>query len=184
MTKKVQPKLENTKVPEVVFKTADKLKEGEQCSGEDLYDLSTKEIFENKKIVLFALPGAYTPTCSSQHLPGYEENYDKLKELGVDEVYVLSVNDAFVMVNWARDLNVQKVQIIPDGNAEFTEKIGMLVDKANLGFGKRSWRYSMYVENGEIKKVFSEKGFSDNFKDDPFEVSNAQTMLDYLKTQK
>jgi peroxiredoxin len=168
-------------VPQVTFKTRvrdESIKEGNPFSWKDL---TTDEIFKGKKVVLFSLPGAFTPTCSSTHLPGYEEKYDEIKSLGVDEVICLSVNDAFVMYQWAQNLGVEKVFMLPDGNCEFTEKMGMSVQKENLGFGKRSWRYSMFVDNGEIKKIFIEPGFSDNYEEDPFEVSDADTMIEYLK---
>jgi thioredoxin-dependent peroxiredoxin len=176
-----QPLKEGEHVPEVVFKTRVR---DETVGGENPYrwqDVSSKEIFSGKKVVVFGLPGAFTPTCSSTHAPGFETKYDEFKKLGVDEVYCLSVNDAFVMKQWADKLGVKKVKMLPDGNAEFTEKMGMLVKKENLGFGKRSWRYSMLVDNGTIKKIFSEAGFSDDCATDPFEVSGADTMLSYLK---
>ena len=171
-------------VPKVVFKTHTHDK---NICGDDPFawvEQTTDDIFKDRKIVLFALPGAFTPTCSSQHLPGYEKMYDEFKSLGVDEVYCLSVNDAFVMNAWREDQKVSKVKLLPDGSADFTRAMGMLVKKRNLGFGERSWRYSMYVENSEIKKIFVEPGFSDDCPDDPFEVSDAKTMIDYLKTLK
>lgn len=176
-----QPQNEGAKVPEVVFKTRVR---DESIGGENPYrwqDVSTSEIFDGKRVVVFGLPGAFTPTCSSTHLPGFEKHYDDFKALGIDEVYCVSVNDAFVMKQWADKLEVSKVQMLPDGNAEFTKGLGMLVKKENLGFGDRSWRYAMYVENGEITKLFIEPGLSDNCPDDPFEVSDAETMLAYLK---
>lgn len=171
-------------VPQVVFKshTHDK-----NVCGDDPFawiDVSTGDLFKGKKVVVFSLPGAFTPTCSSQHLPGYEKHYDEFKELGVDEVICLSVNDAFVMEAWKEDQGAERVKLLGDGTGEFTEKMGMLVEKNNLGFGKRSWRYSMYVDDGEIKKIFVEPGFQDNCPTDPFEVSDAETMLDYLKSEK
>lgn len=169
------------RVPEVTFKTRVR---DESVEGPNPYrwqDVTSSDIFAGKKIVVFALPGAFTPTCSSTHAPGYEAAYDQIKALGVDEIYCLSVNDAFVMKKWADDLGLSKVKMLPDGNAEFTRKMGMLVEKNNLGFGDRSWRYSMLVEDGEIKKLFAEEGFSDNCATDPFEVSDAQTMLSFLK---
>jgi len=168
--------LENSKVPQVTFKVRKKDQNGDYSWAE----VTTAEIFDNKKVVLFALPGAFTPTCSSTHLPGYEVNYDDFKDLGIDEIYCLSVNDSFVMNAWAKDQNLENVKVLPDGNAEFTRKMGMLVRKENLGFGDRSWRYSMYVENGVIKKLFAEDGFGDNVANDPFEVSDYKTMLTYL----
>ena len=169
-----------SRVPDVIFKTRVR---DESLGGENPFrwqDVSTKEIFNNKKIVLFALPGAYTPTCSTKHAPGYEEKYEEFKNLGIDEVICLSVNDAFVMYQWSLKLGLNKVRMLPDGNADFTRKMGMLVKKNNLGFGERSWRYSMYVEDGEIKKMFIEDGFSDDCETDPFAVSDAETMLKFL----
>ena len=173
-----------THVPDVTFKTRVR---DESIGGENpfkWYDLTTDELFANKKVVVFSLPGAFTPTCSTSHLPRYEELYDEFKALGVDEVVCVSVNDAFVMYQWGLKQGRKNVFLLPDGNGEFTRKMGMLVDKSNLGFGMRSWRYSMYVENKEIKKVFMEPGFDDNCPTDPFEVSDADTMLEYLKSQK
>ena len=172
---------EGDKLPEVVFKTRVR---DESVEGPNPYrwqDRTTEDIFAGKNIVLFALPGAFTPTCSSTHTPGYEEKCGEFKELGVDQVICLSVNDAFVMKKWADDLVCKEVFMLPDGNGDFTKAIGMLVEKRNLGFGDRSWRYSMHVVDGEIKKMFIEEGKSDNFSEDPFEVSDAGTMLEYLK---
>lgn len=168
-------------VPSVVFKTRVR---DESIGGDNPFrwqDVTTADIFDNKNIVLFSLPGAFTPTCSSTHLPGFEEKYAELKALGVDEVYCLSVNDAFTMFQWSKNLGVQNIKMLPDGNGDFTRLMGMLVKKENLGFGDRSWRYSMHVENGEIKQVFAEAGIMDNCPDDPFEVSDVDTMLNYLK---
>lgn len=173
-----------THVPDVTFKTRVR---DESIGGDNpfkWYDLTTDELFANKKVVVFSLPGAFTPTCSTSHLPRYEELYNEFKALGVDEVVCVSVNDAFVMYQWGLNQGRKNVFLLPDGNGEFTRKMGMLVDKSNLGFGMRSWRYSMYVENKEIKKVFMEPGFDDNCPTDPFEVSDADTMLEYLKSQK
>jgi peroxiredoxin len=168
-------------VPQVTFKTRVR---DESVGGENPYrwqDVTSDEIFKGKKVVVFSLPGAFTPTCSSTHLPGYEEKYDEFKALGIDEIICVSVNDAFVMFQWGKTQGVSKVKLLPDGSAEFTKGMGMLVKKNNLGFGERSWRYSMFVDNGEIKKAFIEPGFSDDCPTDPFEVSDADTMLAYLK---
>ena len=173
--------LEGKNVPDVVFKTRVR---DESVGGDNPFrwqDVSSAEIFKGKKVVLFALPGAFTPTCSSTHAPGYEEKFGDFKSAGVDTVICLSVNDAFTMYQWAQKLGVANVMMLPDGNAEFTKAIGALVKKENLGFGDRSWRYSLYVDDGIIKKAFIEPGFSDNCPDDPFEVSDAETMLLYLK---
>lgn len=169
------------KVPDVVFKTRVR---DESVGGDNPFrwqDVSSNDIFAGKKVVVFALPGAFTPTCSSNHLPRYDELFEEFKAQGVDEIYCLSVNDAFVMFQWGKKLNAKHVKLLPDGNGEFTKKMGMLVEKANLGFGARSWRYSMLVNDSKIEKVFSEKGFTDNASDDPFEVSDADTMLSHLK---
>jgi len=170
-----------TRVPSVVFKTRVR---NEALGGPNPFewkDLSTDEVFRGKRVVLFSLPGAFTPTCSTSHLPRYEELYDEFKALVVDAVVCLSVNDAFVMFQWGKSQGAENVFLLPDGNAEFTRKMGMLVDKSNLGFGMRSWRYSMVVNDGEIEKIFVEPGFEDNCPTDPFEVSDADTMLAYLK---
>jgi len=173
--------IEGKHVPEVVFKTRVR---DESIEGDNPFrwqDVTSDEVFKGKRIVVFALPGAFTPTCSSTHLPGYEKSYDEIKGQGVDEVYCLSVNDAFVMFQWGKHQNAEKVKLLPDGNGEFTRKMGMLVRKENLGFGDRSWRYSMVVNDGIIEKIFIEPGYGDDCPDDPFEVSDVNTMLNYLK---
>lgn len=175
--------IEGKTVPNVTFKTRVR---DESVGGDNPYrwqDVSSDEYFKGKKVVLFALPGAFTPTCSSTHLPGYEAAYDELKSLGVDEVYCLSVNDAFVMYQWAKAQGIKNIKFIPDGTGLFTRGMGMLVKKDDLGFGERSWRYSMYVEDGVVTKAFVEPGFADNCPYDPFEVSDAGTMLAYLKSK-
>ncbi len=178
------PLNQESRVPDVIFKTRVR---DEAVGGENPFrwqDVSTKDLFAGKNIVVFSLPGAFTPTCSSTHAPGFEEHYEEFKKLGVDEVICVSVNDAFVMFQWAKNLGINNVHMLPDGNGEFTRKMGMLVKKTNLGFGERSWRYSMHVVDGVIKKMFIEKGFSDDCAEDPFEVSDAKTMLTYLSEAK
>ena len=165
------------RVPDVVFKTRVR---DESVEGENPYrweDKTTADIFGGKKVVVFSLPGAFTPTCSSNHLPRYDELYDEFKAQGVDEIICISVNDAFVMFKWGKEQNNQNIFLLPDGNGEFTRKMGMLVNKDNLGFGMRSWRYAMSVNDGEIEHIFVEPGFSDDCPIDPFEVSDADTML-------
>ena len=150
-------------------------------------DVTTDMMFKDKKIVIFGLPGAFTPTCSSQQLPQYEAQYERFKELGVDDVYCISVNDAFVMNAWggSMDPKIEKVFLCPDGDGKFTEQMGMLIDKPANKFGKRSWRYSAYVDNGEIKKMFVEPGKNDKSEDeDPHDISSADKMLKYLKDNK
>lgn len=139
-------------------------------------DVTSDELFSGKTVVVFSLPGAFTPTCSSSHVPGYNELAPVLKEHGVDDIICISVNDAFVMNEWAKEQNAKNITFIPDGNGEFTEKMGMLVDKEDLGFGKRSWRYSMLVKDDVIEKMFIEP----EVEGDPFEVSDAETMLEYI----
>ena len=137
---------------------------------------TSNEIFSNKTVVVFSLPGAFTPTCSSAHLPRYSELASTFFANGVDEIICMSVNDTFVMNAWAADQQTENVSLIPDGNGEFTDAMGLLVDKKDLGFGKRSWRYAMLVKDGVIDKMFIEP----NKPGDPFEVSDADTMLDYI----
>ena len=173
---------ENDSVPQVTFHTRVRDDSIEGPNPFRWQDVSTDDLFKGKNVVLFALPGAFTPTCSTTHAPGYEEHYEEFKKLGVDEIVCLSVNDAFVMFNWKKNLGIQKVLMLPDGNADFTRAMGMLVKKNNIGFGDRSWRYSMHVVDGVVKKMFIEEGKTDNYGPDPFEVSDAETMLNYLKS--
>ncbi len=160
--------IEGQRVPEVTFKT--------RTPDGQWKDVKTSDVFAGKKVVLFSLPGAFTPTCSNAHVPRYNELLPELKARGVDSVVCVSVNDAFVMTQWAKDQHAENITFIPDGNGDFSDKMGMLVDKSAIGFGKRSWRYSMLVDDGVIKKMFIEPE-----KDgDPFEVSDADTMLKFL----
>lgn len=158
---------EGKKIPKVTFK----VRKDNQWT-----DVSSDSIFKGKKVVVFSLPGAFTPTCSSTHLPRYNELAPAFKQNGVDSIVCISVNDTFVMNEWAKDQQCENVTLLPDGNGEFTEQMGMLVDKANLGFGKRSWRYSMFVDDGVVKKMFIEP----EKEGDPFEVSDADTMMSYV----
>lgn len=159
--------LEGKPVPHVTFKAR---------PGDQWKDLTSDDIFRGKTVVLFSLPGAYTPTCSSAHLPRYNELGPVFKKHGVDEIICLSVNDAFVMNEWKAGQEANNITFLPDGNGDFTEAMGMMVDKRHLGFGMRSWRYSMLVRDGIIEKVFVEP----DKEGDPFEVSDAETMLRYL----
>ena len=145
-------------------------------------DVTTDDLFKGKRIVLFSLPGAFTPTCSSEELPSYDRMYNEFKELGIDDVYCVSVNDAFVMNAWARDLEIQHVKMIPDGCGTFTSNMGMLVAKPAQGFGMRSWRYAAVVNDGAVEKMFEEPGFN-NFSDDddPYVVSKPEIVKNYLK---
>lgn len=173
-----------THVPNVTFKTRVR---DESIGGDnpfDWKDVTTDDLFAGKKVVVFSLPGAFTPTCSTSHLPRYEELYEQFKAEGVDEIICVSVNDAFVMYKWGVDQGRKNVFLLPDGSGNFTRQMGMLVNKDNLGFGYRSWRYAMVVNDKKIEKMFIEPDFGDNCPTDPFEVSDADTMLAYLKGQK
>ncbi len=158
---------EGQRVPDVTFRTRE--------SGE-WKAVTTQDLFAGKTVVAFALPGAFTPTCSSAHVPRYHELFDALRAKGVDRIVCISVNDAFVMDAWKQDQGADDVTFVPDGNGEFTEKMGMLVPKDAVGFGRRSWRYSMLVRDGVIEKMFVEA----DKPGDPFEVSDADTMLKHL----
>jgi len=164
------PNSEGKKVPNVIFHLR---------KDNEWVDVTTDELFKGKTVVVFSLPGAFTPTCSSTHLPGYNKLAPAFKENGVDDIICMSVNDTFVMNEWAKDQEAENVTLIADGNGEFTEGMGMLVDKADLGFGKRSWRYSMLVKDCVIEKMFIEP----EVPGDPFEVSDADTMLNYINPE-
>jgi thioredoxin-dependent peroxiredoxin len=172
------------KVPNVTFKTRVRDESVEGPNPFSWKDLTSQEIFGGKRVVVFSLPGAFTPTCSTTHLPRYEELYDEIAAQGIDQIICISVNDAFVMFQWGKNIGAERVFLLPDGNGEFSRKMGMLVDKSNLGFGMRSWRYSMVVNDGTVEKIFAEPEYGDNCPTDPFEVSDADTMLAYLKEAK
>ncbi|MDH3664524.1 MAG: glutathione peroxidase [Alphaproteobacteria bacterium] len=161
---------EGRPVPEVSFRIRE---------DNEWKTVSTRDVFAGKTVVVFSLPGAFTPTCSSTHLPRYNELAPAFFANGVDEIVCVSVNDTFVMNEWGKDQESQNVRLIPDGNGEFTEQLGMLVDKSDLGFGKRSWRYSMLVKDGVVVKQFIEP----EKEGDPFEVSDADTMLNFINPQ-
>jgi len=158
---------EGQRVPQVTFPVR---------IGNDWKQVSTSELFDGKRVVVFSLPGAFTPTCSSTHLPRYNELASTFFAHGIDAILCVSVNDTFVMNEWAKDQEAENIVMIPDGNGEFTAGMGMLVDKADLGFGKRSWRYSMLVEDGVVSKMFIEP----QEPGDPFKVSDADTMLAHV----
>ena len=169
------------KVPYVVFRNRVR---DETVEGENPFrwkNVSSDDYFRGKKVILFSLPGAFTPTCSTYQLPNFEKLYDEFQNLGIVKVYCLSVNDAFVMNAWAKDQKLKKVEVIPDGSAEFTRKMGMLVKKDNLGFGLRSWRYAALVDNTVIKKMWIEEGLADNTEEDNYELSSPENILKDLK---
>ena len=158
---------EGQAVPKVVFHTRE---------GHEWVDISSEQLFAGKSVIVFSLPGAFTPTCSSSHVPRFNQLAPVFKAQGIDEIICMSVNDAFVMNEWKVDQHADNITFVPDGNGEFTAGMGMLVDKANIGFGKRSWRYAMLVRDGVVEKMFVEA----DVPGDPFDVSDADTMLAYL----
>ena len=167
-------------VPEVTFRTRVR---DESIGGDNPFrwqDMTTDDYFANKRVVLFSLPGAFTPICSTQQLPGYEERANEIKALGIDEIYCLSVNDSYVMNAWAKAQGLENVKVIPDGSGYFTRAMGMLVQKDPEGFGVRSWRYAMVVNNKEIEAMFVEPGYEENCPTDPFGASSAESILGYL----
>ena len=142
--------------------------------------MHTDDIFENKKVAVFSLPGAFTPTCSEYQLPAYEGAHEELTKY-VDDVYCISVNDAFVMNAWGKQQGIEKVKMIPDGSGEFTRQMGMLVKKDNLGFGMRSWRYAAIFDSGDVLQFFPEPGRDDNHPNDPYMISKPQHMIKEVK---
>ena len=164
-------------VPQVTFRTRVR---DESIGGDNPFkwvDVDTNDLFSNKKVILFSLPGAFTPTCSTFQLPDFEKLFGEFCKRGIDKIYCISVNDAFVMNAWGRSQNINNIHLIPDGSGEFTRKMGMLVNKDNLGFGFRSWRYAAIINNHKVEKWFEEPGFADNHLDDPYEISSPQNVL-------
>ena len=167
---------EGDKLPNVVFKVR---------SMGAWFNRTTKQFFKGKRCILFSLPGAFTPTCSTYQLPGFEENYDKIRNCDIDEVYCISVNDAFVMNAWAKHQNIQNVKVIPDGSGNFTRYMGMLIGKNHLGFGMRSWRYMAVINDGVIEKWWQEPGINnEGLDDDPYVESTPKNVVDYLRSCK
>jgi len=172
------------KVPNVTFRTRVR---DDSIEGPNPYrweDRTTADYFGGKRVVLFSLPGAFTPTCSTYQLPDFEKLYDDFVAEGIEEIYCISVNDAFVMNAWAKAQGIEKVKVIPDGSGEFTRKMGMLVCKDNLGFGMRSWRYAAIVNDGTVETWFEEEGYSDNCETDPYGTSSPQNILETLQAEK
>jgi len=169
------------KVPNVVFKTRVR---DDSVGGPNPYrweDVKSRDLFKRKRSILFSLPGAFTPTCSTYQLPDYEKLFQEFKKQGIKDIYCVSVNDAFVMNAWAKSQNLENVKVIPDGSGLFTKKMGMLVKKDNLGFGVRSWRYAAVLKNGVVEALFVEDGFENNCPTDPYGVSSPQNVLEWLK---
>lgn len=171
-------------VPAVTFKTRVR---DESVGGQNPFrweDVTTYDYFGGKRVIVFSLPGAFTPTCSTMQLPGFESMYDEFKQKhGIDEIYCISVNDAFTMNAWAKAQDIKNVKVIPDGSNDFTSKMRMSVDKSNLGFGDRSWRYAMIVNNGKIEAWFEEPGFSNNCETDPYGETSPENIMNWLDSQ-
>ena len=168
-------------IPNIIFKTRVR---DESIKGNNPYrwqDVSTDDYFKEKKVILFSLPGAFTPTCSTFQLPGFEKLYEEFKSFGIDEIYCLSVNDAFVMNAWAKNQDLRNVKVIPDGSGEFTRLMGMLVKKDNLGFGMRSWRYAALVNDCVVEKMWIEKGMGDNTVGDSYGETSPENLLNFFK---
>lgn len=173
----------NNRIPDVVFNTRVR---DEWIEGPNPYrwqNVTADHYFAGKRVIVFSLPGAFTPTCSTYQVPGFEQAYDHIRELGIDEVYCISVNDAFVMNAWAKAQDIKNIKMIPDGSGHFTRHMGMLVHKDNLGFGMRSWRYAMIVNDGVIEKMFIEPGKSDNCTTDPYGETAPETVVKYLESR-
>ena len=176
------------KIPKVTFRVreGDEVETDGGCAiGGQWLNKTTNDYFKNKRVVLFSLPGAFTPTCSSQQLPGFEELYDTITKFTIDEVYCISVNDSFVMNAWRDHMGIEKVKFIPDGSGNFTRFMGMLIGKNHLGFGNRSWRYMAVINDGKIEKWFQEPGINnEGIDDDPYFETTPKNMVDYLRNAK
>lgn len=174
--------MEGRRVPSVVFKTRVR---DESVGGENPFrwqDVKSDNIFARQRVVVFSLPGAFTPTCSNRQCPAFDQLYAEIRRHGIDEIYCISVNDAFVMFQWSRQLGLENVKFIPDGSGHFTRRMGMLINKEHLGFGYRSWRYAMVVNDGVVEKWLEEPGINDDgADDDPYGETAPETVLAYLK---
>lgn len=179
--KQMEYKMIGRNIPQVTLRTRVR---DESVDGPNPFrwqDVDTKELFSGKRIAVFSLPGAFTPTCSNEQCPAYERLYEEFKEKGVDEVYCISVNDAFVMYQWGKSLGLEKVKLLPDGSGDFTRRMGMLIRKNHLGFGDRSWRYAMIVDDGVISGWFEEPGINDEgLDDDPYGETSPENLLAWL----
>lgn len=169
------------KLPDVTFRTRVRDPElvGKDPNPYKWEDKTTADYFAGKRVILFSLPGAFTPTCSTYQLPGFERKWEQFEKTGIDAIYCMSVNDSFVMNAWAKKQNLENVEVIPDGSGSFTKGVGALVDKDNLGFGYRSWRYGMVVDDCVVEAVFPEASMRDNAEDDPYEISTPENLLEY-----
>ena len=173
--------MQNTQIPDMTFPIRVR---DESIGGDNPFrwaKLTTDDIFTQKRVLIFSLPGAFTPTCSTFQVPGFEANYEAIRALGIDEVYVISVNDTFVMRKWLLDQSVCHLKFIPDGNGAFTKALGMLVDKSNVGFGQRSWRYAAVVDDRRIEAWFEEPGRCDLATEDPYGETSPENVMAYLR---
>ena len=177
--------IEGFKLPKVTFQTRVR---DDSLDGPNPFrweEKTTDDYFKGKRVVLFSLPGAFTPTCSTYQLPGFEENYNKIKDYGIDEVYCMSVNDAFVMNAWAKAQCIERVKVIPDGSGNMTRFMGILIGKNHLGFGMRSWRFMAVIDDGVIEKWWQEPGINNDGEDeDPYVESTPENCLEYLELSK
>ena len=172
------------KIPKVIFR----VREGDTSENEEVcaiggkwIDKSSDDYFKGKRVILFSLPGAFTPTCSSQQLPGFETNASKLKDLGINEIYCCSVNDSYVMNAWAKKMNISNIKVIPDGSGLFTKYMGMLISKDHDGFGQRSWRYMSIINDGIVEKWWQEPGINNSGSDDdPYVETTPENCIEYL----
>ena len=164
------------------MRTGDAVETDDGCAiGGEWHNATTDSYFKDKRVVIFSLPGAFTPTCSSQQLPGFEKEYINIKGMGVNEIYCVSVNDSFVMNAWADRMNIKNVKMIPDGSGNFTRFMGMLIGKNHLGFGNRSWRYMAVINDGVVEKWWQEPGINnEGIDDDPYIESTPDNMIEYL----
>ncbi|MEY8097951.1 peroxiredoxin [Falsihalocynthiibacter sp. S25ZX9] len=172
------------KLPDVTFHTRVR---DESIGGDNPFrweNKTTRDYFAGKRVILFALPGAFTPTCSTFQLPGFEKGFADFQHEGIEGIYCLSVNDSFVMNKWAQSQDLKNVNVIPDGSGEFTRKMGMLVEKSNVGFGMRSWRYAAIVNDGVIEGWFAEPGIADNGTEDTYGESSPENLLNWLRAEK
>jgi len=169
------------KLPDVTFhvRVRDPEMEGKTTNPYKWEDKTTADYFAGKRVILFSLPGAFTPTCSTFQLPGFESKFEQMQHTGIDAIYCMSVNDSFVMNAWAKAQNLENVEVIPDGSGTFTKAVGALVTKDNLGFGIRSWRYAIVVDDMVVEAVFPEAGMKDDHEEDPYEISTPENLMGY-----
>ncbi len=169
-----------TKIPTLSFQTRVLDENSKEANPYVWQEVTTNDLFADKRVVLFSLPGAFTPTCSTYQLPGFEKMYNEFREVGIDEIYCVSVNDSFVMNQWGKWAKLQNVKLIPDGSGILTSSMNMLVSKDNLGFGQRSWRYAVVLNDGVVEKAFIEPGISDNCETDPYGETSPENVFNYI----